>query len=210
LAVDDHPLVREGIARWINGDPSLELCGEASNAPEAVHAARKLSPDLVLCDITLQGGSGLELLKELRALNPEMPVVMLSMHEESIYALRALRAGARGYLMKRSHGSEMLAAIKDVIAGGTAFSPTVTQQLLHEFGGKEARRSTVAALSDREFEILQFFAEGKASNEIAVQLNLSPKTIQSHRVNIRKKLHIKSTPELIRYAIHCAGRPPGS
>lgn len=208
LLVEDHPLMREGIAKWINRDSALEICGEVSSAPEAVQATIRLKPDLVLCDITLSSRSGLEVVKDLKALDPDLPVVMLSMHDESVYALRALRAGAKGYVMKKAGGAEVLAAVKEVLSGGTAFGPAVTKQLMEEFAGRKlGRQSPVAALTDREFEILQIFGEGKTNREVARQLNLSPKTVETHRINIRQKLDIKSTPELIRYAVHCAGRP---
>jgi len=195
--------MREGIATWINHDPDLEVCGEAASAPEAFEGAGKLKPDLVLCDITLGGRNGLELVKDIKALHPDLPVVMLSMHDESVYALRAVRAGASGYVMKKAGGAEVVAAIKMVLAGGTAFSPGVAKQLLDDYTGRaRGRQSPLAALTDREFEVLQLLGEGKTNREIATQLHLSPKTVEVHRVNIRNKLKLKSTPELIRYAVH--------
>ena len=203
LIVEDHPLMREGIAKWIDHDPELEVCGEAGTAHEGLHAAEKLKPDLVLCDITLAGRSGLELVKDLRAVSPQTPVVMLSMHDETVYALRALRSGARGYVMKRSGGGEVVAAVKEVLKHGTAFSRDVTDQLLAEVTGQgKARRSPIAALTDREFEVLQLLGEGRASRDIAHTLNMSEKTVAVHRLNIRQKLHLRTTAELIRFAIH--------
>lgn len=211
LIVEDHPLMREGIAAWINHDPELELCGEAVSASEAILAVEKFHPDLVLCDITLGGRNGLELVKDLKSLCPELPVVMLSMHDEFLYALRAVRAGASGYVMKKAGGAELVAAVKQVLAGGTAFSADVARQLLDDATGRSrGRRSPLATLTDREFEVLGLLGEGKTNREIAKQLNLSPKTVEVHRVNIRKKLKLKSTPELIRYAVHyAAGEAPG-
>ncbi|MCU0770139.1 MAG: response regulator transcription factor [Verrucomicrobia bacterium] len=205
LIVEDHPMMREGIANWINHDPELEVCAEAGNAAEALHAAEQSKPDLVLCDITLAGRNGIELVKDLKALRPELPVVMLSMHDESVYALRAVRAGARGYVMKKVGGAEVVAAVKQVLLGGTAFSPGVASQLLDEFAGRaRGRHSPLAVLTDREFEVFQLLGLGKTNREIARQLNLSPKTVEVHRVNLRNKLKLKSTPELIRYAVHYA------
>ncbi len=205
LIVEDHPLMREGIANWINHDPELEVCGEAGGAADALRAAEKLRPDLVLCDITLAGRNGIELVKDLKAIDPELPVVMLSMHDESVYALRAVRAGARGYVMKKVGGAEVVAAVKQVLSGATAFSPGVAGQLLDEFAGRaRGRQSPLAALTDREFEVFQLLGEGRTNREIAHQLNLSPKTVEVHRVNLRNKLKLKSTPELIRYAVHYA------
>jgi DNA-binding NarL/FixJ family response regulator len=195
--------MREGIANWINQHPKLEVCGEASTAPEAMGAVEKLKPDLALCDITLAGRSGIELIKDLKALNSDLPVVMLSMHDESVYALRAARAGASGYVMKGAGGAEVVAAIEQVLAGGTAFSANVSKQLLEDYAGRSrGRQSPLAVLTDREFEVLRFLGEGKTNREIAAQLRLSPKTVEVHRVNIRHKLKLKSTPELIRFAVH--------
>jgi DNA-binding NarL/FixJ family response regulator len=207
LVVDDHPLMREGIAKWIGYDPELEVCGEVGSYAEAMQFVRELQPDLVLCDVALGSRSGLELVKEIAALRPDLPVVMLSMHDESVYALRSLRAGARGYLMKDAGGAEVLAAIKQVLAGGTAFGVGVTRQLLEDFAGRQrGNHSPLAVLTDREFEILGLLGEGKTNREIAGRLKLSPKTVETHRVNIRHKLHIGSTPELIRYAVQCSER----
>jgi len=205
MIVEDHPLMREGIATWINHDPELEVCCEVGGASEALKASENCKPDLVLCDITLSGRSGLEVVKDLKALAPELPVVMLSMHDESVYALRAVRAGARGYVMKKAGGAEVVAAVKSVLNGGNAFSPAVAGQLLEDFtGSARARQSPLALLTDREFEVLQMLGEGKTNREIARQLNLSPKTVEVHRVNIRRKLKLRSTPELIRCAVHYA------
>jgi len=205
LIVEDHPLMREGIAKWISNDPQLEVCGEAGCSAEGLRAVNCLEPELVLCDITLAGRSGLELLKDLHALNSDLPVIMLSMHDESVYALRAMRAGARGYVMKKSGGAELVAAIKEVLAGGSAFSRHVTSQMMAELAGRrQGHRAPVGILTDREFEVLQLYGQGKASNEIADLLRLSPKTVGTHRLNICQKLRLKSTPELVRYAVHYA------
>ena len=205
LIVDDHPLMREGISKWVAYDPELAVCGEAGTVPEALKAIEEEQPDLILCDVALAGRSGLELLKEVAERWPQIPVVMLSMHDESVYALRALRAGARGYLMKDAGGAEILSALKQALGGGTAFGVGVTRQLLEDFAGRQrGNQSPLAVLTDREFEILGLLGEGKTNREIASRLNLSPKTVETHRVNIRHKLHIQSTPELIRYAVQCS------
>jgi len=205
LIVEDHPLMREGIANWINHDPELEVCAEVESAAEALTAVGRIRPDLVLCDITLSGRNGIELVKDLKNLNPDLPVVMLSMHDESVYALRAARAGASGYVMKRAGGAEVVTAVKQVLAGGTAFSPATAKLMLDAFAGRgRGRQSPLGVLTDREFEVLQLLGQGKTNREIAGQLNLSPKTVEVHRMNIRTKLKLKSTPELIRYAVHYA------
>ncbi len=202
LVIEDHPLMREGISTWISHDPELELCGEASSAEEGLSAVSRLKPDLVLSDITLTGRSGLELIKDLKAVDPDLPVVMLSMHDESVYALRAMRAGARGYVMKKAGGAEVVSSIKEVLAGGSAFSRSVTNQIVAEFSGREqGHHSPVAALTDREFEILQLYGSGKTSGEIARTLHLSPKTVGAHRSSICQKLQLNSTAEVVRYAV---------
>ena len=202
LVVEDHPLMREGIIKWLDHEAGVEVCGEAGSAAEAIQAVETLKPALVLVDITLPGRSGLELLRDIKALKPDLPAVVLSMHDESVYALRAIRAGARGYVTKQAGGKELVAAIKTVLEGGTAFSPEVTEQLIDQVSGRRlGHQSSLAVLTDREFEIFQLLGEGKTNQEIASQLHLSPKTVETHRINIRLKLKIKSTPELIRYAV---------
>jgi DNA-binding NarL/FixJ family response regulator len=209
LIVEDHPLMREGISNWINNEPDLEVCGEADNRSKGVKAVERLNPDLLLCDISLGGCSGLELLKDLKVMHPDLPIVMLSMHDESIYALRSMRAGARGYVMKKSGGAEVVHAIKEVLAGGSAFSRQVTNQVMAELSGKaRGDQSPVGALTDREFEILQLYGRGKTSGEIARYLCISPKTVGAHRNNICHKLTIRSTAELICYAVQYVDAGP--
>lgn len=194
--------MREGIAKWIESDPGLEVCGEFDTTAKGLSSLSKAKPDLVLCDITLAQGSGLEFLKDAKVFDPHLPVVMLSMHDESVYAIRAMRAGARGYVMKQAGGAEVVNAIKQVLAGGHAFSTGVTNQILAEIAGhKRGHKSPVAALTDREFEILQLYGLGKTSGQIAQHLSLSPKTVGTHRLNICQKLDLKSTAELIRFAV---------
>ncbi len=202
LIVEDHPLMCEGISKWIDHDPELKVCGTAINLATSLKAVHQHKPDLVLSDISLGGRSGLELLKDLKATHPELPVVMLSMHDESIYALRAMRAGARGYVMKKAGGAEVVNAIKEVLAGGSAFSRKVTNQVMAEYAGRaQGHKSPVAALTDREFEVLQSYGLGNSSKETAEFLGISPKTVGAHRNNICHKLGLKSTAELIRYAV---------
>lgn len=205
LIVEDHPLMRSGVVAWIHQACDLEVCGEADTAPTGLRLAQELEPDLVLCDITLAGRSGLEMVRDIRAIDPELPVLILSMHEELVYAVRAMRAGARGYVMKRAGGAELVAAIRQVLAGGMAFSRSVTEQVLGKFVGGQRRLSdTVIELTDREFEIVRAFGEGRTSKEIAVDLRISQKTVGTHRQNICRKLGLKSTAELIRYAVQHA------
>jgi len=203
LVVDDHPLMREGVAQWIERAPDLEVCGEADSAAHALSLAERLKPDLVLTDISLPGRDGLELIKELHAQRPELPVLVLSMHEESLYASRALRAGARGYLMKRAGGDRVLEAIREVFQGRIAVSPDMATHLLEEYAGRRSRshRVPLPNLTDREFEVLQLIGEVKTNREMAEQLHLSQKTVETHRVHLMRKLKLKNAAELLRFAL---------
>lgn len=208
LLVDDHPLMREGVAQWINREPDLEVCGQVETAAEALRAVEKLKPDLVLTDIALPGRNGLELIKDLRVLHPTLAVLVLSMHDESLYAGRALRAGARGYIMKRAGGDRVARGIREVLQGRMALSPDMATRLLEEYSGSRPRagQSSLTVLSDREFEVFELLGEGKTNQEIAQQLRLSHKTVETHRLSIRRKLKLRTTAELIRYAIQYAER----
>jgi len=203
LVVDDHPLMREGIAQWIRRAPDLEVCGEAGSAAEALALAAKTRPDLVLTDIALPGRDGLELIKDLRASHPSIPVLVLSMHEESLYAGRALRAGARGYLMKRAGGDRVVEGIREVLKGRIAVSADMATNLLEEYSGKRTRtgRASLPHLTDREFEVFRLLGEARSNREIADQLHLSPKTVETHRLNLARKLKVKTSAELMRFAI---------
>jgi len=204
LVVEDHPLMREAISKWIDSDPELKVCGQADNSADGMNEVLRLKPDLVLSDISLEESSGLELVRDLKAINPGLPVVMHSMHKESVFAMRAMRAGASGYVMKKSSGAEVVNAIKEVLAGGSAFSRFVTNQVMDELAGRaRGHQSPIAILTDREFEILQLYGHGQTSGEIAQQLNISPRTVGAHRYNICGKLELHSTCELICYAAKC-------
>jgi len=203
LVVDDHPLMCEGVARWIDDTADLQVCGRAESASQAVSLVEKLKPDLVLTDIALTGRSGLELIKDLRTLQPDLPVLVLSMHEESLYAGRALRAGARGYVMKRAGGDRVVEAIREVLQGRIAVSPEMATHLLEEYSGARAhsRRVPLPSLTDREFEVFQLIGEAKSNREIAEQLHLSAKTVETHRMNLTRKLKLKSATEMLRFAL---------
>ncbi len=195
--------MREGITKWIESDAELTVCGAFDKVAEGLGAVSRLKPDLVVSDISLPDGNGLELVKDIKAIQFDLPVVILSMHDETDYAMRAMRAGACGYVMKKAGGADLVAAIKHVLAGGYAFSERVSHQFFSQLSGRApGRRSPLANLTDREFEIMQQYGEGRTSGEIAHKLRLSPKTVGTHRVNICKKLKLKSTAELIRYAVH--------
>lgn len=203
LLVDDHPLMREGIAQWIQRTPDLEVCGQAESAAAALAMVEKLQPDLVLTDISLAGRNGLELIKDVAALGADLPVLVLSMHDEALYAGRALRAGARGYIMKRAGGDRVVDAIREVLLGRIALSREMETLLLEEYLGNRSRsgRTTLPNLTDREFEVLQQLGEAKSNREIAEQLHLSPKTVETHRVNLMRKLKLKKPAELLRFAL---------
>jgi RNA polymerase sigma factor (sigma-70 family) len=202
LIVDDHPTTREGLRGVINREPDLLVCGEAENARQAMEAVQKLRPDLVLADITMPGKSGLELVKDLKALHPELTVLAVSMHDESLYAERMLRAGASGYINKQQPPEELVKAIRQVLAGRVYLSKDQSERLLQRFSGKPpANRSALDQLTDREFEIFQLIGEGKTPKEIARQIHLSVKTVSVHYANVRGKLKLKSTAQLIRFAV---------
>jgi DNA-binding NarL/FixJ family response regulator len=206
LVVDDHPLMREGVAQWIKGAPELEVCGEAESADQALSLAERFKPDLVLTDISLTRRNGLELIKDLHAIQPDLPVLVLSMHDESLYAGRALRAGARGYVMKRAGGDRVVEAIREVLQGRIAVSPEMATHLLEEYSGRRppSGRTALPNLTDREFEILQLLGEARSNREMAEQLRLSPKTVETHRMNLARKLKLKSAAELLRFALQYA------
>lgn len=203
LLVEDHPLTREGLARWINGESDLEVCAETGTAPEAISLVEKSGPDIVVTDISLPAGNGLELIKHLQARHPELPVLVLSLHDESVYAGRVLRAGARGYIMKNSGGEGVVKAIREVLRGHLAFSAEITLRLLGGYGKRPVRsdRVDLPNLTDRELEVLQMLGQLKSNAEIARQLHLSIKTVQTHRMNLSHKLNLKSAAELLRFAL---------
>jgi len=204
--VDDHPLTRHGMAQLILQHPDLTVCGEAGNAEDALGKVRALRPELVLVDITLPGKPGLELIKDLTALHPEVWVLVVSMHDESLYAERALKAGARGYLMKSSGGDELVKAIRHVLAGQVYVSQNMSAKILDGLsGGRSLRPGVVSGLSDREFEVFQLVGEGLTTHEIGSRLHISGKTVETHRLHIREKLGLKTLPELTKYAVRWAG-----
>lgn len=201
LIVDDHPLLREGLARLINRQTDLLVCGEAGSASEALAAVTKHKPDIALVDISLPGPDGFILTKMLQVRHSKLPVLMFSMHDETVYAERALHAGARGYIMKQEPTEDCLHAIRQVLAGEIAVSRAITNQLAHRLS-TAGSRSPIDQLSDRELEIFQLFGAGRTSREIASSLHLSIKTIEAHRANICQKLSLHGTPDLLRQATY--------
>jgi DNA-binding NarL/FixJ family response regulator len=206
LLVDDHPLMREGISQWIARAGDLEVCGEAATAAEALQLTGRLKPDLVLTDISLPGRNGIEFLKDLRAQHPRVPALVLSMHDENLYAGRALRAGARGYIMKRAGGERVLQGIREVLAGRIALSADMATQLLEEYSGvrRQSSKRPLPQLTDREFEVLSLIGEARSNREIAAQLHLSPKTVETHRLNLMRKLKVTNAAQLMRFALQYA------
>jgi DNA-binding NarL/FixJ family response regulator len=206
LLVDDHPLMRRGQADLLGREPDLIICGEAGTAREAMAAIARLSPDLVLTDMALPDKDGLELIKDIHALHPGLPVLAMSMQEESVYAARVLRAGGRGYVMKAERPERLAVAIREVLNGQVVLSPRMAARLLEAMVGPAGKTGgdPEARLSDRELEVLQLFGEGWSTGEIAVRLHLSPKTVEVHRAHIKEKLGLKTTPEFQRHAIRWA------
>jgi len=203
LLVDDHPLMRRGQADLLSREADLSVCGEAGTACEAMEAIAKLQPDLVLVDMTLPDKNGLELIKDIQALHPGLPVLAMSMQDESLYAARVLRAGGRGYVMKQEGPERLAAAIRIVLSGQVALSPRMSAKVLESMVGPagEAGGGPEEKLTDRELELMRLFGEGWSTDEIASRLHLSPKTVDVHRGHIKEKLGLKTTPEFTRFAI---------
>lgn len=203
LIVDDHPVFRRGIAALVSEQEDLTVCGEADGAPSALDAMRRLKPDLALLDISMPGANGIELVKLMLAEQPKLPILILSMHDESLYALRALRAGAKGYVMKAEAMTQVIAAIRKALNGEIYVSPRFSERLVFKAiqsleGGMG---SPVDKLSDRELEVLQLLGRGFGTREVANELHLSVKTIETHRAHIKEKLGFKDAGEMVRFAI---------
>jgi DNA-binding NarL/FixJ family response regulator len=201
--VDDHPLVREGLANLINGQDDLTVCGEAEDSSQAITRIVDARPDVALIDISLKDESGLELVKNLKSQFPLVGLIVLSMHDEALYGERALRAGARGYVMKREASKNVLASIQRVLEGGVYMSERILKRLVQAPGvSREASVSSpVERLSDRELEIFRLLGQGRTTSQIAADLNLSLKTVQTHYTRAKEKLDVSSFTELLRAAI---------
>ena len=202
VLVDDHPMMRAGLEQLINRQPDLIVCGEAGTPAEAFTQLAK-KPDLLLTDLTLPGRGGIEFIKDINALYPELSILVVSMHDEVVYAERCLRAGARGYIMKESGSENLLIAIRRILEGQPYLSPMMSDRVLNSLSARKPRGSDspIQALSDREFEVFQLIGQGKSTREIAEQLHLSSKTVDVHRTHIREKLELKDATALARYAI---------
>lgn len=210
LIVDDHPMMRDGLAALITAQPDLAVCAQAADAREALQAIESLRPDLVLMDISLPGKSGLEAIKDIQSLAPGLATLVLSMHDEALYAERVLRAGARGYVMKQEGGKRIMDGIRAVLEGKVFVSEKMSARIMNAFTGRRAAEATssVESLSDREFEVFQLIGRGRSTKEIADQLHLSVKTVEVHRVNIKAKLQLTTSPELVHYAVRWVESQP--
>ena len=212
LIVDDHPMMREGLAQLINREKDLEIAGEADTAATAVEKTSQLKPDLVIVDITLPGRSGLELIRDIHSVHPGALVLVVSMHEESLYAERVLRAGGRGYVMKQEGGKKLMEAIRQVLSGQIYVSVATSARILETFSRDktDAPHTGVQSLSDREFEVFRLIGQGESTRDIAGQLNLSVKTVEVHRLNIKSKLDLATASELVHFAVRWMQSNPES
>jgi DNA-binding NarL/FixJ family response regulator len=203
VIVDDHPLFRKGLEEMIHSDGTFAVCGEAGNAAEAMDVIRKLHPDLAIVDLSLPSANGIELIKNIRAEFSKLPILVLSMHDESLYAVRALRAGADGYVMKHEAMANVIQAIGEVFNGRPYLSPAMAAQVITKFAHRDAEgeADAVERLSDRELEILELIGKGREVRQIANLLHLSPKTVETHRAHIKEKLQLKNAREVARFAV---------
>jgi DNA-binding NarL/FixJ family response regulator len=215
LIVDDHPIVRQGLKRMIEAEPDMEVCGEAETEAQARRAIREINPDIVIVDLALQDGDGLELVRDVHAHHPDVPMLVLSMHDETIYAERLLSEGASGYIMKQAAADQLLNALRTVLRGETYLSEALTTTLRSRAGTVQpaGAANPVERLSNRELQVLNLVGRGVSSREIAAELGLSVKTVESHRQSVKRKLNLATNAQLLQYAMNWfAGRrsPPAA
>lgn len=203
FVIDDHPIVREGLTQLINREPDLTVCGTAEDIYEALKAMQTLKPDIALADISLKGADGIELIKNLKIRMPALPVLVLSIHDESIYAPRALRAGARGFIMKQEATENVLLALRRVLSGEIYLSKRMANKMLQQFVGAPgtAQKFSIDRLSDRELEVFRLIGQGHGTRRIAEELRLSVKTVESYREHIKEKMTLSDASELVQHAI---------
>lgn len=203
LIVDDHPIVRHGLAQLIDRSPTLQMCGEAASASEALHLCRENEPDVAVIDISLDGGNGLELIKQIKAQGVDTKMLVSSMHDELLYAERALRAGAMGYINKIEGTEKIIEAIHQILEGRIYLSGPMTERVLQRMmrTDTDATESPIESLSDRELEVFEMIGQGLTTRQIAKKLHLSPKTIETHREHIKTKLNLQNNNELVRQAV---------
>ncbi len=204
LVVDDHPMVRKGLCDLLEEEPGFRACGQAADAEETLALVSEDPPDIVLLDLSLEGSSGLELVKQLHARYPEIQVLVFSMHDEALYAERSLQAGASGYVEKHSSTEELLEAMRRVARGKIHLSEEMTERLLQQrlAGGAEAGASVAERLSDRELEVFELLGRGRTTREIAESLNISIKTVERHCENIKESLQLANRTQLLQHAVH--------
>lgn len=206
LIIDDHPIVRRGFASLLAAEPDLEVCGEAGTGADALALLDAAAPDVALVDVSLGGASGLDLLKELKERAPKLAVLVVSMHDELLYADRSLRAGAAGYIQKDEASDVIVRAIRTVAGGGMYVSEAVSNYLVQRWATNGASRddSPLAGLSDRELHVLELMGRGLGTRAIAEQLHISIKTVESYRARLKEKMNLRSGTELVRFAVRWA------
>lgn len=202
VLIDDHPIMRHGLAQLIRAEEGLDVIGEAGSAREGLEVIGKLKPDLAVIDLTLPDKNGLELVKDIRALHPSTQCIVLSMHDETLYGERSLRAGARGYVMKEEAADHLVTAIRKIISGGLYVSESLNARMLEQVSGASRSKATgMDALTDRELEILSLIGSGVPTKNIAAQLSISARTVEAHRAHIKEKLGMSDGASLVRYAV---------
>ncbi|MBN8419103.1 MAG: response regulator transcription factor [Verrucomicrobia bacterium] len=202
VLIDDHPIMRHGLAQLIRAEDGLDVIGEAGSAREGLEVVGKLRPDLAVVDLTLPDKNGLEVVKDIRAMHPSTQCIVLSMHDETLYGERALRAGARGYVMKEAAADHLVTAIHKVLTGGLYVSESLNARMLEQVTGAARSKATgMDALTDRELEILALIGNGVATKIIAAQLSISARTVEAHRAHIKEKLGMTDGAALVRYAV---------
>jgi DNA-binding NarL/FixJ family response regulator len=205
LLVDDHPILRKGLGQLINHESDMLVCGEAEDSPKAFELVGTLSPDVMVVDVSLKGGNGIELIKNVKARFPELPILVLSMHDESLYAERALRAGSLGYIMKEEAIEQVLVAIRRVITGEVFLSDKMKSRMLQQLSGASRSKGVINPienLTDRELEVFRMIGEGRSTRQIAGELHLSVRTVEAYREYIKGKLSLKNSTELVQHAFH--------
>jgi DNA-binding NarL/FixJ family response regulator len=203
IIVDDHPIIRKGLSDLINQEKDLVVCGQAEDAHEAMDIIKTLEPDIAVVDISLKETSGIELIKDVKTRYPNLPVLALSMHDESLYAERALRAGAKGYIMKAEATEKVITAIRKVLSGELYVSDRMAAKMVRKLVGSEpvTGASAIDRLSDRELEVFLLIGQGQGTRQIAEKLHLSVKTIETYRAHMKEKLNLENAAELLQYAI---------
>ncbi len=213
--VEDHPVTREGFAQLLNYQSDMQVCGEAGSAKQALVGIHTTHPDLVIIDLTLNEGNGIDLIKDIRAIHEHLPILVFSTHDESLYAERVLRAGAQGYVMKQAPTNQVMTAIRQLLRGEIFLSETMRTKLVHQHlhGATAIQTTGVEALSNRELEIFRQIGVGKSTRQIAADLNVSVSTIETHRAHIKEKLGLRNASELMRRAVewtHCQADNPST